>query len=960
MEVLCYNELDPTRVQAAFNRVVEHLRAGNFRAADVKKLKPTSYYRAKLNDADRLLFQIGDYRGKRYLLLLEIIPNHAYDRSRFLNGARVDEEKLESLPRPEDATERETRRLAFVHPDRPHFHVLDKILSFDDAQHEVFHSAPPLILIGSAGSGKTVLSLEKLKPLAGDILYVTLSAYLAENARNLYYSANYDNANQEVCFLSYKEYLETLRVPEGRPMTFRDFEAWFARHRQASVIKNAHKLFEEFNGVLTGASIHAPRLSRETYVGLGVKRSIFSAEERPSVYDLFEKYLRRLGEAGFYDLNLEAHRALALCRPRYDYVVVDEVQDLTNIQLYSILRSLRKEDHFILCGDSNQIVHPNFFSWTNVKTLFHQERPDGRSEIVRVLTTNYRNSSSVTDLANRLLLIKNARFGSIDRESNYLVKSVAPEGGVVELLSDDSKVKRELNDKTRRSARFAVVCLRSEDKTEARQFFQTPLIFSIQEAKGLEYESVILYGFVTGNPKDYDAIVEGVTPEDLTRDLVYARARNKEDKSVEIYKFFINALYVGITRAVRNLYVVEHRSRHRLFELLGLAVSDQKLDLADQQSSVEDWKQEAHKLDLQGKKEQAEEIRRSILGIQPVPWRVLTPSNLDELKREAFDPARFNNQAKKLIYEYAVVYDVPQIFQRLVEHKFHRARAPEQDARSIELRYTQDFLERGCPQLWRKISLHGVDFRNPLNQTPLMLAAKVGRPDLVESLVRENANPRLRDNWGRNALQVALRESYRSVDYARNRIGDVYAALAPASVNVKTDGRLVKLDRRQMEYFLVNSMLARLQDLLRVKIERDIPGFETGDFVHALAHFPERVIPEYRRRRPYISGVLARNEVHRLQEGNRKLFLRIWRGFYIPNPCMEIEIAEDEWVNIYDLIHITALEEEKENPRLSRLIRIIRDHQRGASEGGKLGTACAENSTETDLAAARPGSLADI
>ena len=40
-------------------------------------------------------------------------------------------------------------------------------------------------------------------------------------------------------------------------------------------------------------------------------------------------------------------------------------------------------------------------------------------------------------------------------------------------------------------------------------------------------------------------------------DLRYARAREKSDKSLEIYKFYINALYVAITRAVENLYLIE-------------------------------------------------------------------------------------------------------------------------------------------------------------------------------------------------------------------------------------------------------------------------------------------------------------------------------------------------------------------------------------------------------------------
>ena len=45
-------------------------------------------------------------------------------------------------------------------------------------------------------------------------------------------------------------------------------------------------------------------------------------------------------------------------------------------------------------------------------------------------------------LANRLLLGNNARFGSIDHESNYLIRPVSNAAGTVELLADDEKVRR--------------------------------------------------------------------------------------------------------------------------------------------------------------------------------------------------------------------------------------------------------------------------------------------------------------------------------------------------------------------------------------------------------------------------------------------------------------------------------------------------------------------------------------
>jgi DNA helicase IV len=91
---------------------------------------------------------------------------------------------------------------------------------------------------------------------------------------------------------------------------------------------------------------------------------------------------------------------------RYDFVVVDEVQDLTNVQLALALRTLRKPGRFLLCGDSNQVVHPNFFSWTQLKTLFFGAGVSAPGELLHVLRANYRNAAGVVGVANRLLRIK--------------------------------------------------------------------------------------------------------------------------------------------------------------------------------------------------------------------------------------------------------------------------------------------------------------------------------------------------------------------------------------------------------------------------------------------------------------------------------------------------------------------------------------------------------------------------
>jgi|WetSurMetagenome_2_1015567.scaffolds.fasta_scaffold73309_1 hypothetical protein len=509
-------------------------------------------------------------------------------------------------------------------------------------------------------------------------------------------------------------------------------------------------------------------------------------------------------------------------------------------------------------ADARKMVGSPFYR----APLNDKDRLKVSGEILRILNTNYRNTPEVTHIANRLLLLKNARFGSIDRESHYLVRPISENHGSVEFLADTDAVKREFDVRTSRSTRFAVLVMRPEDKETAARWFRTPLLFSIQEAKGLEYENIILFNFVSRSNAAFKEVTEGVEAADLGSDFSYARAKDKTDKSLEAFKFYINALYVAMTRAVRNLYIIEQDTGHRLFRLLGLDLPGREVKLRTQDSTAEEWQAEAHRLELQGKQEQAEAIRRRILETQPVPWPAITPAGLAQLEADALNPRAFNRQAKLLLFEYAVMYSVPHLFPKLAALQFGPALRAESERAAIENKYNQDCLG-AHPVLNQKIERYGVDFRNPLNQTPLMVASRMGRKELVRDLIVQGANTQARDNWGRVPLQIALRQAYRQPDYARSAIGEIYPLPAPSALKVRAGGRLVKLDSHVMEFFLLHSMVALFEDVVRRKVQFSIPAFETGDFVSALEPFPMNVIPEYRRRRPYLSGVLSRNELHR-------------------------------------------------------------------------------------------------
>jgi hypothetical protein len=936
MEALFYNDLAVGKLKKSIDKVVGLLRVGDFRAADVKKMPNFGYYRAKLDDTNRLLFKIGIYENQKYLFILEVINNHAYEKSRFLNGGIVDENKLVSLKDPKDVPADEIAPIGYVNSLKKSFHLLDKILSFDEIQTEILHLPTPSIIIGSAGSGKTALTLEKVKILPGKILYTTLSAYLVENASNLYSSFEYENTKQEVEFLSFFEYLSTIDVPKGKEVDFRNFDQWISRYRQSHKIKDSYKIFEEFKGVITGSMIDKAYLSLDDYTSLGVKQSIFPVAERALIYDLFSKYLEWLKEGTYFDSNILSYHLLPKITPQYDYVVVDEVQDITNIQLMLILKSLILPQNFVLCGDSNQIVHPNFFSWSQIKTLFYKQ--DLKGDIIRILATNYRNTPEVTRIANQLLLIKNARFGSIDKESTYLVKPNSKHSGEVEFLENNPKIKAELNAKTKRSTKFAVLVLRNEDKALAKTFFNTPLLFSIQEAKGLEYENIILFNAISGYDREFRELTNGVTQEDLKEEnLKYSRGKDKTDKSLDEYKFYVNSLYVGITRAVKNLYVIETNKKHELLTLLGLTNFKQQSSVKDQTSSKEDWQREARRLEMQGKQEQADAIRNQILQVQPVPWEITTREMLKDLVKQALNPESFNKKAKDRLFEYALYYGEQSYFNQLSALKYRPADRWELEGKGILKRMLSEYQQDNVKALEPKLIKYGIDFRNELNLSPFMLAISYGAIQISEHLIKNGAKTNLTDNFGRNALQLALLKAELDSVFKQKVLNKFYGTLKIESIRVKIDNKLLKIDNHQAEFLMLNFMIATLRTKIIAGTNRkdrfqvsEIPVFQTQDYLDFYEGLSSHVLADYRKVRSYLSSILSKNEVNRDDKYNKKLFLRIQQGMYLPNPLLEILVGE-EWINVYDLIDMDDIE--KNHAKYNTIVfKTIREYRKANVE----------------------------
>ena len=373
------------------------------------------------------------------------------------------------------------------------------------------------ILKGHPGSGKTTALLHAAdESQAERVLYLTFSGDLAALARD--YFDRFCSDARSFTVLTYPLWIAQLTGRRGNEPDLAGARAQFRKDllsHQRSLgpwSNDINGLYDEMHAHLVGAAIpeksgRFPRAERvrlpeaaygaqrTRYLGAAATDSVIEAArrlDRGGEAPLADRYFPELALAwrAAQSLTSAPHR-IEPALPDYGCIAVDEVQDLTPLEVFVILSLSRhlnsgsRRGFLLLAGDEAQTVRATDFEWAWLNDMLHETF--SQPQEFR-LSVNLRSPRRIAGLVNRAwdlydYLHKQDRpsgtgYAEVDDDSpDQVLYSALPRGELAPLLADLS----------RREGLGLIAFDKSNLPRES-----LPFVLSPAEAKGLDFQSVCL------------------------------------------------------------------------------------------------------------------------------------------------------------------------------------------------------------------------------------------------------------------------------------------------------------------------------------------------------------------------------------------------------------------------------------------------------------------------------------
>ena len=429
----------------------------------------------------------------------------------------------------------------------------------NDEQYDALKENTPLLVAGSAGSGKStitirkILNLEEYREVYGvkKIAYFTGNKLLKESIEEQYNLFREKDTEKITEFYTPREFYKKVLKVDTRKIVrlkkFKEFLAFSFPDRKKMKIEDFNIYFE-IMGILKGLmfdkkpdnwnrDLTKKLIPFDEYTSLNKSYSLLSFEEKEFIYRIAEKYEEWKSENELYDMNDLAVKSIN-SNIKYDFLVVDEIQDFTEVEIYFMASLIKNPVNILLAGDIHQMINFNSFSFERLRNYYFTKNIRNQEVI---LSKNYRNSKDIVELANFLTDLRKEYIGNLgvkDYKENFIVDK-----GKITLMKPDYELLKNIQ----KDVKFAILVSSKEEKYNLDRFSDVHMrVFSIDEIKGLEYDNVICLNLATTNLFAWKKIFNG------------------EVKRDQRYRKYFNLFYVGITRCKKNLIIMEDKIQGNL------------------------------------------------------------------------------------------------------------------------------------------------------------------------------------------------------------------------------------------------------------------------------------------------------------------------------------------------------------------------------------------------------------
>lgn len=293
-------------------------------------------------------------------------------------------------------------------------------MQFNNSQLKaVKHKTGPMLVIAGPGSGKTTVLTARIRNLIeeysvnpANILVITFTKAAANEMKSRF--NNMMGRSTNVTFGTFHAvFFMILRVAYNYSV-----DSIIKEDVRQNIIKQAIERSrlepDDLNEMVSNITGEISRVKTETIDINAYYSASCPEEEFRDIYKYYVKTLKKMGLIDFDDMLLYCHELLTTRRDilakwqqKYQYILIDEFQDINKIQ-YDIIKLLAKpQDNLFIVGDDDQSIYGFRGSKPEIMLNFDKDYPDTDKVI---LDTNYRSTGNIVSAAGKVIAHNKVRF----------------------------------------------------------------------------------------------------------------------------------------------------------------------------------------------------------------------------------------------------------------------------------------------------------------------------------------------------------------------------------------------------------------------------------------------------------------------------------------------------------------------------------------------------------------------